>query len=406
MLVFDQLVGVAVVPLNLTVLVPWVAPKFVPVIVTAVAIGPLVGDRLVILGGTVTVKVTPLLASELTVTTTVPVVAPDGTGTTILVLDQLVGVAVVPLNLIVLVPFVAPKFVPVTVTDVATGPLVGDRLVMLGATVTVKLTPALARPPTVTTTLPVVAPDGTGTTMLVFDQVVGVAVVPLNVIVLVPFVAPKFVPVTVTDVPTGPLVGERLVMLGVAGTVKPRPLLACPPTVTTTLPVVAPDGTGTTMLAADQLVGVAVVPLNFTVLVPCVAPKLVPLTVTDVPTAPLVGERLVSVGPGTVTVKVSPLLATPPTVTTTLPVVAPIGTGTVILVADQAVGVAAVPLNVTVLLLCVAPKFVPAIVMGVPTAPLAGERLVRFGPVPGTAIDTSEEFGPVRPLVSYAWTTK
>ena len=65
---------------------------------------------------------------------------------------------------------------------------------------------------------------------------------------------------------------------------------------TTTLPVVAPAGTGTTMLVADQLVGVAAVPLNLTVLVPCVAPKLVPVIVTAVPTGPLVGDRLVSVG--------------------------------------------------------------------------------------------------------------
>jgi hypothetical protein len=39
-------------------------------------------------------------------------------------------------------------------------------------------------------------------------------------------------------------------------------LLARPPTVTTTRPLVEPDGTSTTMLVADQLVGVAVVPLN------------------------------------------------------------------------------------------------------------------------------------------------
>src|SRR5215475_1033148 len=89
-------------------------------------------------GGRLTVKLRPLLASPPTVTTTAPVVAPVGTFTTMLVADQLVGVAVVPLNLTVLVPCVAPKFVPVIVTDVATGPLVGDRLVMLGATVTVK----------------------------------------------------------------------------------------------------------------------------------------------------------------------------------------------------------------------------------------------------------------------------
>ena len=55
------------------------------------------------------------------------------------------------------------------------------------------------------------------------------------------------------------------------------------------------------MLVADQLVGVAAVPLNLTVLVPCVAPKLVPAIVTAVPTGPLAGVRLVSVG-ATVTV--------------------------------------------------------------------------------------------------------
>ena len=147
---------------------------------------------------------------------------------------------------------------------------------------------------TVTTTLPVAAPAGTGTTMLVADQDVGVAVVPLNVTVLVPFVAPKFVPAIVTDVPTGPLDGDSVVKVGV--TVYGRPLLASEVTVTTTLPVVAPLGTGTTMLDADQLVGVAGVPLNVTVLDPFVAPKSVPEIVTDVPTGPPVGERLVSVG--------------------------------------------------------------------------------------------------------------
>jgi len=76
---------------------------------------------------------------------------------------------------------------------------------MLGAgVVTVKLTPLLAAPPTVTTTFPVVAPLGTATAMLVALQLVGVPAVPLNVTVLVPCVAPKFVPVIVTEVPTGP----------------------------------------------------------------------------------------------------------------------------------------------------------------------------------------------------------
>jgi len=52
------------VPLKVTVLVPCVAPKFVPVIVTGVATGPELGLRLVTVGplATVTVNVTPLLA--------------------------------------------------------------------------------------------------------------------------------------------------------------------------------------------------------------------------------------------------------------------------------------------------------------------------------------------------------
>ncbi len=69
-------------------------------------------------------------------------------------------------------------------------------------------------------------------------------------------------------------------------TVNGDPLLASPPTVTTTLPVVAPVGTVTTMLALLQLVTVAAVPLNATVLVNCVAPKPVPVMVIDAPTAP------------------------------------------------------------------------------------------------------------------------
>jgi hypothetical protein len=403
--VADQLVGVAVVPLNFTVLVPCVAPKFVPVIVTEVATGPVVGDRLVTLGGTVTVKLTPLLARPPTVTTTLPVVVPAGTGATMLVADQLVGVAVMPLNATELVPCVAPKFVPVMVTDVPTGALVGDRLVTLGGTVTVKLTPLLARPPTVTTTLPVVAPAGTGATMLVADQLVGVAVVPLNFTELVPCVAPKFVPVIMMDVATRPLVGERLVMLGDTVTVNGR-LSVRPPTVTTTLPVVAPAGTVATMLVADQLVVVAVVPLNVTVLVPFVAPKPVPVIVTELPTGPLVGDRLVTFG-GTVTVKLTALLARPPAVTTTLPVVAPAGTGTTMLAADQVVGTAAVPLNVTVLVPCVAPKFAPAIVTAVPTGPDAGVRLRMDGAGnPATVTGTSAELALVCALVLYACTTK
>ena len=62
------------------------------------------------------------------------------------------------------------------------------------------------------------------------------------------------------------------------------------------------------MLVALQLVGVATVPLNVTVLVPCVVPKLVPAIVTDLPTAPEFGVRVVILGLVAVTVKLKPLL--------------------------------------------------------------------------------------------------
>ena len=233
-----------------------------------------------------------------------PELAPAGTGTVIEVALQLVGEATAPLKLTV--PCVVPKFIPVIVTDVPTCPAVGEILLITGAFNTVKLVPLLATPDTVTTTFPVIAPLGTGTEIETAFQLLGVAVVPLNVTVLVPCVDPKFVPVIVTEVPTTPELGDRLVILGVSKTVNNVPVLGTPLTVTTTLPVIAPFGTGTAMLLALQLVGVAVVPLNVTVLDPCVDPKFVPVIVTDVPTVPEFVERFVI--PGT-TVKLTPLLA-------------------------------------------------------------------------------------------------
>ena len=222
-------------------------------------------------------------------------------------------------------------------------------LVMFGSADTVKLLPLLATPETVTTTAPVIAPVGTVVTMLVALQLDGVETVPWNVTVLVPWVAPKFTPVIVTEVPTAPSAGDSLVILGAAATVNAAPLLASPDVVTTTFPVVAPFGTGVMMLVELQLVGTATIPLKVTMLEPCVAPKLVPVIVTEVPIDPEVGDRLVMLGAGVVTVKLTPVLDAPPTVTTTFPVVAPFGTGAMMLVAVQLVGIAVIPLNVTVL---------------------------------------------------------
>jgi hypothetical protein len=224
------------------------------------------------------------------------VVAPLGTGATRLVALQLVGVAVLPLNVTVLVACVAPKFVPVIVTEAPTTPDVGFNAVRVGGGGgTVNITPLLSWPPTVTTTFPVVAPTGTGATRLVALQLVGVAAVPLNVTVLFACVPPKRVPVMVTDVPSAPDAGFRVVMVG-GGTVNSKGLLAWPPTVTTRFPVVAPNGTRATTLVSLQLVDVAGVPLNVTVLMPWVAPKLAPAIVTNVPLIPDFGLRLVRLG--------------------------------------------------------------------------------------------------------------
>src|SRR5439155_21057983 len=104
----------------------------------------------------------------------------------------------------------------------------------------------------------------TGPTMLLRNQVVCVASVPLHVTLLVPCVSPKFIPLIFTDVPTSPDVADKPTMLGAGPvTVKFTPLLAAPATVTMTFPVTAPFGTGTTMLVALQLVGVANAALNF-----------------------------------------------------------------------------------------------------------------------------------------------
>jgi hypothetical protein len=108
---------------------------------------------------------------------------------------------------------------------------------------------------------------------------------------------------------------------------------------------------------------------------------LVPVIVTTVPTDPDVGLRLEMFGAGALTVNVAALLAIPPTVTITPPVVAALGTGTTMLVALQLVGVPAFPLNVTVLVPCEDPKFVPAIVTAVPTAPDVGLSTVMLGAV-------------------------
>jgi hypothetical protein len=73
--------------------------------VTGVPAAPEVWLRLLMTGGTTTVKGTPLLVRPFAITTTLPEVAPVGTLTVMLVALQEEAVpAVVPLNVTTLVP--------------------------------------------------------------------------------------------------------------------------------------------------------------------------------------------------------------------------------------------------------------------------------------------------------------
>jgi hypothetical protein len=318
--VLVQLVTAAAAPLKRTTLLPWLVPKFWPLMVTAAPAAPLAGESDVMLGPGLTVKVTPLLVVPPATIVTGPVVAPAGTGTTMLESLQLVGVAVVPLNFTRLVPCGMPKPEPAIVTAVLTVPEAGVSEEMLGGGITGKLTEFEA-PPCVTITGPVVAVAGTATTICVLLQLVGLPAIPLKV--TAPATDPKFVPLMATESPARAALGEMLLILG-AGIVNDVLLLAIPMLVViTTPPLVASAGTLVLMLVLLHEITGAEVPLKVTV--PAVVPKLLPLIATAVPAVPERGATELTTGGGT-TVNVAPLLATPPAVTTTDPVVAPVGT--------------------------------------------------------------------------------
>jgi hypothetical protein len=180
-------------------------------------------------------------------------------------------------------------------------------------TVTVKFVELVAVPLGVVTRIgPVVALMGTVTVILVpvpltlkpgaFTLLNETAVAPV-----------KLVPLIVTDVPTGPLVGLNEVIVGPAPVaVKFVELVAVPLDVVTRIgPEVAPVGTATVILVPAPFI---VKPGAFTLLnETAVAPeKLVPSIVTDVPTGPLVGLNDVIVGaPAPVTVKFVEPVAVP-----------------------------------------------------------------------------------------------
>jgi hypothetical protein len=142
--------------------------------------------------------------------------------------------------------------------------------------------------------------------------------------------AAKFRPVIVTVVPTGPEVGEKLVIVGAAPppfkTLKLLELVTLPAVVNILIgPVVAPTGTVAEILVDELTVkDVTLVPLNWTESTPV---KFWPVMLTLVPVLPLVGLKLVILGTGAPIMKLKALQPVPTLVVThTVPVVAPAGT--------------------------------------------------------------------------------
>src|SRR5438093_1494124 len=172
-----------------------------------------------------------------------PVVAPLGTVAVICVSEFTAKEAAAPLNATAVAPV---KCEPLIVTPAPTGPLAGLNELIIGAegaTVTVKLVALVAVPPGVVTLIgPVVAPLGTVADIVVAELTEKFALVPLKVTAVAPA---KFVPVIVTPLPTEPLVGLKLVIVGaLATTVNALALVAVPwGVVTLSGPVVAPVGT-------------------------------------------------------------------------------------------------------------------------------------------------------------------
>jgi hypothetical protein len=159
----------------------------------------------------------------------------------------------------------------------------------------VKLVAVKAVPPGVVTEM-VPLPAAAGTVVLIWVALttVKVAVAPAKLTFVV---AVKLVPIMVTGVPTGPLAGVKLVIVGGGGiTVKLVGETAVPPDVVTdTKALTAPVGTVVVICVALATVNMATVEPKPTDVAPV---KFVPVMVTASPALPLVGATLVMLGAG------------------------------------------------------------------------------------------------------------
>jgi hypothetical protein len=149
-----------------------------------------------------------------------------------------VAVRVTTVPLLMAAEQVPPQLIPEGL-EVTVPPMI-PVFVTVKVIFTVKLAALVAVPPgVVTLSGPVVAAAGTVAWIAVAEVTVKLALTPLNLTAVAPV---KVVPVIVTTVPTSPLVGVKLVIVG--DTVKLVALVAVPPgVVTLSGPDVAPAGT-------------------------------------------------------------------------------------------------------------------------------------------------------------------
>jgi len=200
-----------------------VAPvKLVPVIVTVVPIVPLAGVNELMCGVMVKLAADAAEPKEL-VSVIGPLVAVLGTLALNWVSEMAhMVVAGVPLKL---TPVVPVKFVPVRITVQPVDPLVGENELTVGipAESTVNGVPLKLQPVpegVVTLSEPVVAPPGTVAVIWVSESMLKLAAARLNATPVAPL---KFVPVIVTVVPAGPLLGVKEPIPGAPGRRKPWP---------------------------------------------------------------------------------------------------------------------------------------------------------------------------------------
>jgi hypothetical protein len=197
---------------------------------------------------------------------------------------------------------------------------------------------------------PVVAPAGTLVVSFLPlpTEESTTASTPLNSTILLAAVVLKSFPFIVTTAPTAPLVGVKLVMVGVGKTVKFDALVNVTPlTVTEIVPLVVPTGTVVVSDVVVAAVTTAVVPLKDTTLLAGVVLKFVPVIITVAPIAPLAGLKDVKVGVAKTVKGEALLIVTPAVVIVMSPVVAPDGTDVEIDVPLAAVTDANVLLNRT-----------------------------------------------------------